>query len=164
MHVISQNSRRKASAEDERSNVLYCMHSTLQSVARSLKKRCTVSRPKMKIQGLSKQLPIFRCKVTDQYVRVLSKMTFKDWTSSCNFFAVYAPIWPLFSFKYRMSIILSLRNEHFSGFKIYTYTVQVCRKVVSLLLAKNISLLFKKGKLELRLLYTWSLKATVSVF
>ena len=29
--VISQNSRRKASAEDERSNVLYCMYSTLQS-------------------------------------------------------------------------------------------------------------------------------------
>jgi hypothetical protein len=31
VHVISQNSRRKVSAEDERSNVLYCMPSTLQS-------------------------------------------------------------------------------------------------------------------------------------
>jgi hypothetical protein len=30
MRVISQNSRRKASAEDERSNVLYCMHNTLE--------------------------------------------------------------------------------------------------------------------------------------
>jgi hypothetical protein len=35
-----------------------------------IKKRCTVSRPKMKIQGLSKQLPIFCCKGTDQHVRV----------------------------------------------------------------------------------------------
>ena len=41
MHVISQNSRREASAEDEGSNVLYCMHSTLQFMVRS-KKRCTV--------------------------------------------------------------------------------------------------------------------------
>jgi len=30
MRVISQNSRRKASVEDERSNVLYCMHNTLE--------------------------------------------------------------------------------------------------------------------------------------
>ena len=38
MHVISQNSRREASAEDEGSNVLYCMHSTLQFMVRSKKK------------------------------------------------------------------------------------------------------------------------------
>ncbi len=102
VRIISQNSRRKVIAEGERSNVLYCMHSTLQSAARSLKKRCTVSRPKMKIQGLSKQLPIFRCKGTDQHVRIRSKMAFQDQKSSCNFFAFYTPIWPLFpSFLYR---------------------------------------------------------------
>jgi hypothetical protein len=84
MRVISQNSRRKASAEDERSNVLYCMHNTLQSAARSLKK-CTVSRPKMKIQGLSIQLPIFRCKGTDQYVRVWSKMAFRTRQAAATF-------------------------------------------------------------------------------
>jgi hypothetical protein len=52
-----------------------------------------------------------------------------------------------------MPIIFSLRNEHFSGFKIYTYTGQVCRKAVSLFVAKNISLLLKKGKLESHVLY-----------
>ncbi len=54
MHVISQNSRRKTGAEDEKSTVLYCMLSTLQSAVRSQKKRCTLSRPK-----ISKQSPIF---------------------------------------------------------------------------------------------------------
>jgi hypothetical protein len=49
-----------------------------------------------------------------------------------------------------MPIIFSLLNEHFSGFKIYTYTGQVCRKVVSLFVGKNVSLLLRKGKLELK--------------
>jgi hypothetical protein len=76
MHVISQNSRRKASAEDEGSNVLYRMHSTLQSgqvakekdapcskakkspshvlyfaLVRSLKKKCIVSWTKIYLRA-----------------------------------------------------------------------------------------------------------------
>ncbi len=58
IHVISQNSRKKDIAEDEGSNVLYCMHSTLQFVARSKKKDAPC------------------CKGTDQHVRLRSKMAF----------------------------------------------------------------------------------------
>jgi hypothetical protein len=49
-----------------------------------------------------------------------------------------------------MPIIFSLLSEHFSGFKIYTYTGQVCVKVVSLFVSKNVFLLLRKEKLDLK--------------
>jgi hypothetical protein len=42
----------------------------------------------------------------------------------------------------------------FLGFKIYTYTGHVCRKAVSVFVAKNNPLLHRKGKLELHVPYT----------
>jgi hypothetical protein len=84
-----------------------------------IKKKGTVSRPKCNAgngpRWRLKDTPtaaIFAAKVQISTSESGPKWRFRTRKAATTFFAVYAPIWSLFSFKYRMSIILSLRNEH----------------------------------------------------
>jgi hypothetical protein len=104
------------------------MHSTLQSAARSLKKkmhRVSAQNEDSRFKQAAANF-FFAAKVqistSESGPKCIrgqrSKMSFQGYTSSCKFFIFYAPIWPLFSlFQDGVSGVLNITRYNDEGLK-----------------------------------------------
>ncbi len=99
VHVISKNSRRKVIAEDEGSNVLYCMHSTLQFVARSKKKMYRAAKVQVSTSdsGLCTSMYVSTLEIAGNGPNEARVLVLRATQAAANFLLFYAPKWPLLS-------------------------------------------------------------------